>query len=225
VARWEETLKGSARDLLAEAEATGDPEEQSELDEAVDWLRALLANGPAGSKEIRSDAKQAGIAWRTIERAKTRLGVKASKASFSGGWRWSLPDHSDPEDDPQPSQDPTQQNIGGLGGLGKSESLEPRCGAGSTEDRQYPEDDRQNRGVGGLGQNPSGARVPGDRDAEDRQDRQRVGYRGALDQCPVDEPDLVDPGLPAPGRPAEAVRALSSEAPPGPALGAGAVAW
>jgi hypothetical protein len=79
-------------DLLAEAEADAmsDPEERSATDEAVDWLRALLTTGDVGSKEIRSDAKQAGIAWRTVERAKIRLGVKTVKASFSGGWRWSL---------------------------------------------------------------------------------------------------------------------------------------
>jgi hypothetical protein len=182
-------LEGSARDLLAEAEATGaDPEDQSQLDEAVDWLRALLREGPVDSKQIGKDAKASGIAWRTVERAKTRLGVKANKASFSGGWRWSLPDHGDPEDDPQPSQDPALENLGGLGGLGKSESLEPRRDAGPTEDRQNHEDDRQNRGVGGLRSNPSGARVPGDSEVEDRQDRQGVGDRA----CPDAESDIEE---------------------------------
>jgi putative DNA primase/helicase len=169
-ARWGEALEGSARDLLAEAEATEDPEERGELDEAVDWLRKLLVNGSVDSKQIRSDAKESGVAWRTVERAKTRLGAKASKASFSGGWRWSLPDHGD-QDDPQGSQDSTPEN---LGGLGKSESLEPRRDAGSTEGRQPPKDNRQNRGVGGLRSNPGGARVSGDHEVEDRQDRQSV---------------------------------------------------
>lgn len=44
----------------------GDPEERSALDEAVDWLRALLKDGPVDSKQIAKDAKQAGIAWRTV---------------------------------------------------------------------------------------------------------------------------------------------------------------
>lgn len=75
--QWGEAPKGSARDLLAEAEAAADPEERSEMGEAVDWLRALLAHGPVHSKEIRSDAKRAGIAWRTVERTKTHLGAEA----------------------------------------------------------------------------------------------------------------------------------------------------
>jgi len=109
----------------------GDPEERSELDEAVDWLGKLLKNGPVDSTEIQAAAKQSGVAWRTLERAKPRLGVKATKATFSGAWRWSLPGDSDPN----PS------HTGGLGGLGESESLEPSCGAGYTEDRHSPEDD------------------------------------------------------------------------------------
>ena len=152
--QWGEALEGSARDLLAEAEAAAYPEERSEMGEAEDWLRALLANGPVGSKEIRLDARQAGIAWRTVERAKTRLGVKARKASFSGAWRWSLPDHSDSEGDPVPTP------VGGLGGLGKSESLESSCGAGPTQDRQGVET------VGGLGQKPCGTGLVGDCDAQ-----------------------------------------------------------
>jgi hypothetical protein len=41
------------------------------------WPRGFEGN------PLRREA--GGIAWRTVERAKTRLGVKASKASFSGG--------------------------------------------------------------------------------------------------------------------------------------------
>jgi hypothetical protein len=153
----------------------------------------VVRDGPVDSKQIAKDAKQAGIAWRTVERAKTRLGVKATKASYSGAWRWSLPDYGDPEDDPHPSQTPTPENLGGLGGLGKSEPLEPRRGAGPTEHRQSPEDGRQNSGIGGLRQNPSGARVPGDRDAEGRQDRQSVGDGGHVEgDGPDQEPPAGD---------------------------------
>jgi putative DNA primase/helicase len=68
-----------------------EPEERGAIGEAVRWLGELLTNGPVDSKEIFSDAKQAGIAWRTVERAKARLGVKATKASYGGRWRWALP--------------------------------------------------------------------------------------------------------------------------------------
>jgi putative DNA primase/helicase len=192
-ARWGEVLKGSARDLLAEAEATGDAEEQSELDEAVGWLSALLENGPVDSKQIRSDAKQAGIAWRTVERGKTRLGVKLSKAGYQGKWRWSLLDHSDP----QPNEDPTPENFGGLGGLWESEALEPSCGAGSTKDRQHLQKVPKNTDLGGLWSNQGGMRVPGDREVKDRQDRQCDGDCAAI--APREEREtlrvLVDDGL------------------------------
>ena len=92
------------------------------MDEAVEWLRALLANGPVETNQIRSDAKQAGIAWRTVERAKGILGVKSRKRDFAKGWWWSLPEHG--------GQQP--QNVGGLR---ESDPLEPSCGAGSTEGR------------------------------------------------------------------------------------------
>jgi putative DNA primase/helicase len=68
-----------------------EPEERGAMGEAVRWLGELLKDGSVDSKEIFSDAKQAGIAWRTVERAKARLGVKATKASYAGGWRWTLP--------------------------------------------------------------------------------------------------------------------------------------
>lgn len=96
--RWGAVLEGTARDLLATAEAATDPEERGACEQAVDWLRALLADGPVESKQIRSDAKQAGISWRTVERAKTRIGVKATKAAFCDQWRWCLPGHAETED-------------------------------------------------------------------------------------------------------------------------------
>jgi len=95
----------------------------------MDWLGKLLKDGPVDSKEIRAAAKQSGVAWTTLERAKPLLGVKAIKMAYSGGWRWCLPEHC-PEDDPPPS------NTEGLGGLGKQTPLKSSPGAGSTEDRQ-----------------------------------------------------------------------------------------
>jgi hypothetical protein len=75
--------------------------------------------------------------------------------------------------------------------------LEPSCDAGSTQDRQSPEDDRQNRGVGGIRSNPGGARVSGDREVEDRQDRQCVGNGGHVGG---DGPDQTQ-GTPPSDRP------------------------
>jgi putative DNA primase/helicase len=135
VARWGEHLEGSAKELLASAEATGDPEERGKLDDASDWLRELLKDGPVDSKQVRSDAKQAGIAQPTVERAKVRLGVKVSKAGYQGKWRWSLPEHSGPENGTN------HQQLQNDDHLWKPTPLKPSCGAGSTKGDQAPEDD------------------------------------------------------------------------------------
>jgi hypothetical protein len=36
-------------------------------------------------------ARDAGIAWRTVRRAKDDLGIKPAKTGFNGAWEWSLP--------------------------------------------------------------------------------------------------------------------------------------
>ncbi len=69
-------------------------EEQSDLDDAQDFLRGLLAEGPVSSKQIKQDADGAGHAWRTIQRAQRALGIVAVKQGMKGGWVWQLP----PED-------------------------------------------------------------------------------------------------------------------------------
>jgi hypothetical protein len=67
-------------------------------DGLADTIRPRLEDQ---SSEVEKEAKQAGIAQTTLRRAKTTLGVKPNKASFGGGWTWSLPDRrcsSNPQD-------------------------------------------------------------------------------------------------------------------------------
>jgi len=66
-------------------------EDRTERDEAAEWLQTLLADGPMSAKEVKREASQAGIAWRTLRRAKDGLGIKPSKTRFDGGWEWCLP--------------------------------------------------------------------------------------------------------------------------------------
>lgn len=98
-------------------------EDRSDLDDAKDFLRELLANGALPSKQIRGDAEGAGHAWRTIQRAQKELGVVASKKGMKEGWFWRLDTHSCPEGRQNISKDATPRewqssdSSGSFGGL------------------------------------------------------------------------------------------------------------
>lgn len=79
-----------------------DPEEETALRQAMDYLEAALADGPVPSREIMKDAKAQGISERTLYRAKERLGIRARKQpGKGGGWEWELEETSDrPPDAP-----------------------------------------------------------------------------------------------------------------------------
>ncbi len=85
---WEGDSAHTASQLLA---IPPDEEERSALSEAEDVLRTILVNGAMPAKEVQSQARNAGIAERTLWRAKRSLGVVAAKVGFSQGWCWSLP--------------------------------------------------------------------------------------------------------------------------------------
>ena len=76
-----------------EAMTSNDPEEMSALDEAVEFLESILAAGAMAAKELKANAKDAGIAERTLIRAKKTLGIKPKKVGFMGDskWVWELP--------------------------------------------------------------------------------------------------------------------------------------
>lgn len=63
--------------------------ERPERDEAVEWLRDQLGNGPVTVKDLKKEAIAAGVAWRTLERAKVSAGVRARKRGM-GGWIWEV---------------------------------------------------------------------------------------------------------------------------------------
>jgi RecA-family ATPase len=70
-------------------------EDKSALDEAKDFLKAELADGAKSAKAILANAKECGIASRTLDRAKAELKVKSkpSQSKFGSGWNWHLPSH------------------------------------------------------------------------------------------------------------------------------------
>jgi hypothetical protein len=68
----------TANDLL---DKTASSTEANARDEARTFLADELADGPVATNALKAAADDASIAWRTIERAKQSLGVKASKAA------------------------------------------------------------------------------------------------------------------------------------------------
>lgn len=89
---WGESLSGTAQELLAEPE-----EEKSEGDEskdavtlAVDFLFEVLADGLTPVKDVQKQAKDNGIAPRTLRRAGERLQVIKKKGT-GNAWYWKLP--------------------------------------------------------------------------------------------------------------------------------------
>ena len=118
-------LWGGESDITAEqvlADQAGG-EERNLLEDAKRFLRDLLRDGPLPSSEVKRQAKEAGIAERTVWRAKTTLGVKAVKGGFEGGWKWSLPPEACQESPKRAKNHGVAEMaaLGKLGSLGENE--------------------------------------------------------------------------------------------------------
>lgn len=84
---WGQTIDGTARELLADAEANQDQDDDSPADVEA-FVRGCLAGGPIPAKAFQVDAVGAGYAWRTVQRIAKRLGAESRKDGMHGGWRW-----------------------------------------------------------------------------------------------------------------------------------------
>ncbi len=68
------------------------PDDRSSLNEAKEFLLDLLSDHSLKPQQsIKKEAKDAGYSWRTVERAKTTLGIKSKKGVNGDGWGWYLP--------------------------------------------------------------------------------------------------------------------------------------
>lgn len=91
VVEWQRAVDGTARKLLAAAEAAPDVGQGSELNEAKQFLHEVLAHGPKPVGKVKTEAYGAGISHATLRRAKKALGIEARKDGMKGGWVWGLP--------------------------------------------------------------------------------------------------------------------------------------
>ena len=91
---WRGACHYKPEDLLKNADGKAD-----RLEEAKDYLLDLLAKDAVEQQRVKVKAKEAGLAWRTVERAKEVLGVESSRKGWGPGSEcyWSLPkqDRSD----------------------------------------------------------------------------------------------------------------------------------
>jgi putative DNA primase/helicase len=87
---WGQPLAGSARELMAveAADETGGAQGK-----AVAFLQEMLRDGPVAARDLRTAAQADGHRWRSLERAKEELGVRAIRRGFGlgGMWAWQLP--------------------------------------------------------------------------------------------------------------------------------------
>jgi hypothetical protein len=101
---WDGTSRHRANDLVR---ARVDEDEAPALAEAVRVLKEILADGPLAAGNVKKQAATAGVAERTLHRARQALGVTTRRQGFGQGaiYVWSMPA------DPPP---PVAQGIHGM---------------------------------------------------------------------------------------------------------------
>lgn len=85
---WLDAVSGSAREVLAEADAD---QRDDGADDVTGFLRTVLADGAMSAKAVLAEASGAGYSRDQVQRAARRLGVDRQKDGMHGGWRWYLP--------------------------------------------------------------------------------------------------------------------------------------
>jgi putative DNA primase/helicase len=89
-------VRGGDAQITAD-DVIADHETRSARDEAVEWLRDLLCDGPIAAKDAQRQARDIGISDRTLKRAKMSAGVVSEPSRDENGisgWSWSLPESS-----------------------------------------------------------------------------------------------------------------------------------
>lgn len=87
--QWCGESKHRAAALLA---VPDDSESRGAVEEAAEFLKSFLEDGPVAVTEVRRKAKSAGLSERTIDRAKKLVGIRARRDGFGKGstWMWEL---------------------------------------------------------------------------------------------------------------------------------------
>lgn len=81
---WGAAVEGSARDLIGNAESEPDDERQ----DAAEFLRDFLRDGPMPTRAVKKAAKDAGLSWRTVQRATHKARVVSKREGFGMPALW-----------------------------------------------------------------------------------------------------------------------------------------
>ena len=102
--QWEHgVIEGVTKDAVFGDGAVNSREERESRHDAETFLRELLADGPQPAKDVQKAAREAGIADKTLERARYRLGVASKRQEGAGKaspWYWHAPAAWGAWDDP-----------------------------------------------------------------------------------------------------------------------------
>ena len=181
---WADDCDLTAAKILA----TEDAEGISALDQAREFLKEELSKGPVAVKTILADARQCGLTQRTLERAKSSLGIEAKRKGKkgkrgAGSFVWQLPVAKGPDaEEDLDRQDRQVDKIGGLNQNRHENSPHGKRVGGLNPDVRLLENQGDLEGhVGGL--NPDvktlGSEVAGHREGIDLPPEYPTHY------CPV----------------------------------------
>jgi hypothetical protein len=120
---WDsERVSYTADEILA---ANENPNERPARRQAEDFLQEVLRDGPRPTKGVESEAKEAGIALRTLGRAKKALGIIAERKAESGDglgrsgrWYLSLPGSNPAAKDAKNAYERHDTDVAALGEFG-----------------------------------------------------------------------------------------------------------
>jgi hypothetical protein len=110
IAWGSDTITRTADEILRATEEDASRPAQAEGEE---FLQSFLSGGARAFTEIEEEVKAAGLAMRTVRRAKDALNIRVFKAKAGDGletghWYWRL-------DGQQDGQTPTRGHLGRLG--------------------------------------------------------------------------------------------------------------
>ncbi len=95
---WQDDIIRKSADEVLAAILTIGANDSPKRKEAETFLQDILKEGPLARKHVKRLAGEAGISWRTIERAKKKLRIIAKRNGFGKDafYEWSLPQNIPP---------------------------------------------------------------------------------------------------------------------------------